>query len=122
MKEQRRYARFIEENRIVIEISGEENWEGRDTVIAFTKDLSLRGAMLETDRSFLPGTELKMTMYLSRSSQVAKVSGRIKWVKEIDQGLYRFGIEFIHDSPVGFMSLISHLFGKQTKIPTTIHI
>ena len=121
MKERRRDVRITEENRIVIEVSGAEGREVGDTIRAFTKDLSLGGAMLETDKSFLPGTELKMTLYLSRSWQVVKVRGRVKWVKEIDQGLYEIGIEFIHEIPGGFMSLISHLFRKQAKIPTIIH-
>jgi len=120
MKELRRDVRSIEENRIVIEISGEESQESEVPVNAFTKDLSLGGAMLETDKSFLPGTELKMTLYLSRSWQVVKVRGRVKWVHEIEQGLYEVGIEFIHEIPGGFMSLISHLFRKHTKIPTMI--
>jgi hypothetical protein len=120
MKELRREVRTIEGNRIVIEMSGEESREGGATVNAFTKDLSLGGAMLETDKSFLPGTELKMTLYLSRSWQVVKIRGRVKWVKEIDQGLYEIGIEFIHEIPGCFMSLISHLFRKQTNIPTDI--
>jgi len=121
MKELRRDVRSIEGNRIVIEMPGEEGLEGEVPVNAFTKDLSLGGAMLETDKSFLPGTELKMTLYLSRSWQVVKVRGRVKWVKEIDQGLFEIGIEFIHEIPGGFMSLISHLFRKQAKIPTIIH-
>ena len=121
MKELRRDVRTIEENRIVIEISGEESREEGATVNAFTKDLSLGGTMLEADESFLPGTELRMILYLSRSWQVVKVRGRVKWVKEIDQGLYEMGIEFIHEIPGCFMSLISHLFRKQTKIPTIIH-
>jgi hypothetical protein len=121
MKERRRDGRVIEENRIVIEISGAEYREGGDSIIAFTKDLSLGGAKLETDRLFDPGMELKMTMYLSRSWQVVKVRGRIKRVKEIDPGLYEICIEFMHEIPGSIMTLISHLFRKQTNIPTVIH-
>ena len=46
---------------------------------------------------------------------------RIKWVKEIDHGLYEMGIEFMHEIPGSIMSLISHLFRKQTNIPAVIH-
>ena len=120
MKERRRDVRVIEENRIVIEISGAENREDGDTIVAFTKDLSLGGAKLETDRFFDPDLELKMTIYLSRSSQVVKICGRVKWVKEIDNGLHEMGIEFSHEIPASIMALISHLFGKQTNIPTVI--
>ena len=62
MKEQRRDFRIIEENRIVIEMSGAEGQEGGETVGGFVKDLSLGGAKLETDRSFDFGSELKMTL------------------------------------------------------------
>jgi hypothetical protein len=56
----------------------------------------------------------------SRSWQVVKIHGRVKWVKEIDQGLYWMGIEFIHEIPENIISLISHLFRKQTNIPAVI--
>lgn len=121
MKERRRDFRIIEENRIVIEMSGTESREGVETVDAFVKDLSLGGAKLETDRSFDSGSELKMTMYLARSWQVVKVHGRVKWVKEINHGLYEMGIEFMHEIPGSIMLLISHIFRKQTNIPAVIH-
>ena len=120
MKERRRDVRITEENRIVIEVSGAEGREVGDTIRAFTKDLSLGGAKLETDRSIDPGSELKMTLYLSQSWQVVKARGRVKWVKEIDHGLYEIGIEFMHEIPGIIMPLISHLFRKQTNIPTDI--
>jgi c-di-GMP-binding flagellar brake protein YcgR len=120
MKERRRDVRIIEENRIAIEISGADGREVEGTIRAFTKDLSLGGARLETDKSIDPGSELKMTLYLSQSWQVVKARGRVKWVKEIDHGLYEIGIEFMHEIPGIIMSLISHLFRKQTNIPTDI--
>ena len=122
MKEPRRDVRIIEGNRVVIEMSGEEKGESEATFNGFTKNLSLRGAMLEANKSFLPETELIMTLYLTRSSQVVRVRGRIKWVKQIAQGVFRIGIEFIHETPGAYISLLSHLFGKQTEIPTTIHV
>jgi c-di-GMP-binding flagellar brake protein YcgR len=121
MKERRRDFRIIEENRVVIEMSGAEGREVTETVGAFIKDLSLGGAKLEADRSFDSGSELKMTLYLARSWQVVKIHGRVKWVKEINHGLYEMGIEFLHEIPGSIMSLISHLFRKQTNIPAVIH-
>jgi len=121
MKERRRDFRIIEENRAVIEMPGAEGLEGGQTVGAFIKDLSLGGAMLEADRPFDLGSELKLTLYLARSWQVVKISGRVKWVKETNHGLYVMGIEFIHEIPGSIMSLISHIFRKQTNIPAIIH-
>lgn len=121
MKERRRDFRISEENRVVIEMSGAENRENVETIGAFIKDLSLGGAKMETDRSFDLGSELKMTLYLSRSWQVVKVHGRVKWVKEVNHGLYQMGIEFMHEIPGSILSLISHIFRKQTNIPAVIH-
>lgn len=121
MEERRRDFRMIEENRVVIKMPGAEGLEGGEAVGALVKDLSLGGAKVETDRSFDTGLELKMTLYLSRSRQVVKVHGRVKWIKEIDHGLYWMGIEFLHEIPGSVMSLISHLFGKHTNIPAVIH-
>jgi hypothetical protein len=121
MKERRRDARVIEENRVVIEMSGSEGLEDVETIKAFTRDLSLGGARVETDRAFEPGTELKMILYLSKSWQIVKLIGRVQWLKEVDQGLYEIGIEFQHQIPANIMSLISHLFRKPANIPTVIH-
>jgi hypothetical protein len=120
MKERRRDTRAQEENRVVIETTGPSNGKNGDSVNAFTRDLSLGGARIETDQSFPIGTELKMTLYLSKSWQVVKLQGRVQWVKDVEQGLFEIGIQFMHEIPSSIMSLITHLFRKPTNIPTSI--
>jgi hypothetical protein len=120
MRERRRDPRGQEENRVVIEKPGPENGKNGDNINAYTKDLSLGGARIETDQSFPVGTELKMTLYLSKSWQVVKLRARIQWVKDIDQGLIEMGVQFQHEIPGSIMSLITHLFRKPTNIPTSI--
>jgi hypothetical protein len=120
MRERRRDPRGQEENRVVIEKPGPENGKNGDNINAFTRDLSLGGARIETDQSFPEGAELKMTLYLSKSWQVVKLRGRVQWVKDIDQGLFEMGIQFQHEIPGSIMSLITHLFRKPTNIPTSI--
>ena len=120
MKERRRDPRAQEENRVVIETTGPENGKNGEHINAFTRDLSLGGARIETDQSFPLGTELKMILYLSKSWQVVKLQGRVQWIKDIDQGLFEIGIQFQHEIPASVMSLITHLFRKPTNIPTSI--
>jgi hypothetical protein len=67
MNERRRDPRAQEENRVVIETAGPVNGKNGDHVNAFTRDLSIGGARIETDQSFPVGTELKMILYLSKS-------------------------------------------------------
>ena len=120
MRERRRDARGQEANRVIIETPGPENGKNGNNINAFTRDLSLGGARIETDQSFPVGTELKLTLYLSKSWQVVKLRGRVQWVKDIDQGLIEMGIQFLHEIPGSIMSLITHLFRKPTNIPTSI--
>jgi hypothetical protein len=121
MKERRRDTRVLEENRVVIETKGTHGSEGLETFDAFTRDLSLGGVRVQTDRPLDAGVELTLTITLSKSRQVIRIHGRVRWVKEIEPGLFEAGIEFMHEIPGSVMSLINHLFRKAAGVPTVIH-
>lgn len=120
MKERRRDTRINEENRVVIEMKGTRDGEGLETFDAFTRDLSLGGVRVLTDRPFEQGIEVTMTITLSRSRQVIRICGQVRWVKEIEPGLFEAGIEFLHQIPSSVMSLINHLFRKTTGASTVV--
>jgi Tfp pilus assembly protein PilZ len=120
MKERRRDTRVAEENRVVIEMKGKQDGEGIETFGAFTRDLSLGGVRVQTDRPFDEGVELTLTITLSRSQQIIKIRGRVRWAREVEPGLFEAGIEFVHQIPGSVMSLINHLFRKRTGAPTVI--
>ncbi len=120
MKERRRDTRVSEENRVVIEMNGKQGREGIETFGAFTRDLSLGGVRVQTDRPFDEGAELTLTITLSRSRQNIKIRGRIRWVREVEPGLFEAGIEFVHQIPGSVMSLINHLFRKRAGAPPVV--
>lgn len=120
MMERRKDKRIQEENRVVIEFPNPENRSDPWNINAFTRDLSLGGARILTDISFSIGSEITMTLFLSKSKQIAKTHGKIKWVRTVDDGLYEMGIEFQHNIPSSVVTLINHLYRKDQAI--TAHI
>jgi len=121
MKERRHDARVLEENRVVIEQQGTGSGKDPETFDAFTRDLSLGGVRVQADRPFDVGVELALTITLSRSRQIVRIRGQVRWAREVEPGLYEAGIEFLHQIPGSVMSLINHLFQKKAGIPTVVH-
>jgi hypothetical protein len=120
MRDNRKDKRITEENRVAIELPGPSPTEEPRTVTALTKDLSLGGARLVTDRFFEVGASLRMTLYLSKSKQVVKARGDVRWNRMIEDGLYEIGVEFEHGIPTGVLVLINHLYGKGQTAPTSV--
>jgi c-di-GMP-binding flagellar brake protein YcgR len=120
-KEKRKERRIREENRVVIELPGREGPEGGTEINALTQDISLGGArILMMDEFFPVGSFLKMTLYLSKSRQLVKVHGRVRWAHTIENGFYEMGVEFEHGIPTSVMALINHLYKKEQNVPATI--
>jgi hypothetical protein len=111
---------MIEENRVAIELTGARDGAGIETFDALTRDLSLGGVRVQADRPFEQGVELALTITLSKSRQIIRIRGRVRWVREVEPGLYEAGIEFLHQIPNSVMSLINHLFQKKAGAPTAV--
>ena len=122
MRENRKDKRIAEENRVVIELPGTPASPDPRLVNALTKDISLGGARVVTDKLFEVGSSLRMTLYLSKSKQVVKVRGDVRWNRMVDDGLYEMGVEFDHGIPTGVLVLINHLYGKGQGAPTAIQL
>ena len=120
MAENRKDKRITEENRVAIELPGGPTSPDARVINALTKDISLGGARIVTDRLFEVGSSLRMTLYLSKSKQVTKVRADVRWVRMIEDGLYEVGVEFEHGIPTGVLVLISHLYGKVQNVPTSV--
>jgi hypothetical protein len=120
MRESRKDKRLTEENRVAIELPGAPTSPEPRVINALTKDLSLGGARIVTDKLFEVGSSLRMTLYLSKSKQVTKVRADVRWVRMIEDGLYEIGVEFEHGIPTGVLVLINHLYGKGQNVPTTV--
>ena len=120
MKESRKEKRFNEENRVIIEYFPEGVEPGQvKTINALTQDLSIGGAKILTDKFFPTGSILNITLTLSKSKQIVKLQGEVKWVRSLyDDELYEIGIEFLHDISKTVLALIGHLYGKEKGIPS----
>lgn len=120
MRENRKDKRISEENRVAIELPGAAGSPEVRIVNALTKDISLGGARIVTDRLFEVGASLRMTLYLSKSKQIVKVRADVRWTRMVDAGLYEMGVEFEHGIPTGVLVLIGHLYGKGQNVPTSV--
>lgn len=121
MTEKRRDKRIKEENRVVIEFSPTGSRGEGPPINAFTKDISLTGARIWTDRFFPLHSRLNLTLYLSRSKQAVRIRATVKWGKECYDGLYEIGVHFQHGIPDVLMALINHFYGKEEGIPTEVN-
>src|SRR4030042_6776895 len=77
--EKRREKRIKEENRVAIAVSPMGERAEGESINAFTRDLSLTGARIWTDRLFPLNSRLNLTLYLSRSKQIVRIRGPVKW-------------------------------------------
>jgi hypothetical protein len=120
MAEKRKDRRIKEENRVVIEISPAGTPAETFEANAFTKDLSLTGARIWTDRLYPLNSKVKLTLYLSRSKQVVRICSTVRWMKSCDDGLYEMGVQFQPGIPDAIMALINHIYSKDQGIPTAV--
>jgi len=119
--EKREERRIREENRVVIEVPGKPGLDGGQEINGLTQDISLGGArILMMDHFFPVGSSLKMTLYLSRSRQIVKVHGQVRWARTIENSFYEMGVEFEHGIPASVMALINHLYKKDQNVPSSI--
>jgi len=121
MTEKRKDLRIKEENRLVIEASPPGAPNRSLTINAFTKDISLTGARIWTDLLFPLNSKLNLTLYLSRSKQLVRIRGIVKWEKECYDGLYEIGVQFQKEIPDALVALIDHFYGRQEGIPTEVN-
>lgn len=120
-KEKRKERRVKEENRVVIEVSGTGGPNAGLEINALTQDISLGGArILMIDEAFPVGSGLKMTLYLSKSRQIVKVHGVVRWARTVETGLYEMGVEFEHGIPASVMALINHLYKKDQNVLSSV--
>lgn len=78
---------------------------------AFTYDLSLCGAQVHSPEAYAVGTAVRLRILLARTNDSVKLEGRVKWVnRHPSENGYQMGIEFFHETPQGFMTLMKELF------------
>ena len=113
--QRRRDKRKKEQNKVIIEFVLDDIDSGNERDInALTHDISISGARILINRVFPVGTVLRITLDLSKSKQIVKLDGKVKWVKNLNKEyLYEMGLEFMHDIHKSVLVLIAHLYGEK---------
>ncbi|MGD9347955.1 MAG: PilZ domain-containing protein [Candidatus Aminicenantes bacterium] len=122
MENKRKDKRFEEKNKVVIQFALEGHETDSSTVVkAHTHDISLGGARIISPKSYPVDTVMRIQINLSKSGQIVKVDGIVRWSKlASDSGNYELGVEFLHKISKSVLSLIRHLYGDNQGIPSTI--
>lgn len=122
MEIRRRDKRFKEKNEVIIQYAADRRKINSYMEInASTFDLSISGARIHSKQSFPVDTVLRIQIDLKKSKQVIKLDGKVKWVEQMSgKDLYEMGVEFQHDISKTILSLLKHLYGEDTGIPSTV--
>jgi Tfp pilus assembly protein PilZ len=118
----RKEKRIAERNSVIIKSVGDGKGPYANLgANAYTYDLSLGGTRLCTEQEFAVGTVIRIVIELAKTCQIIQVDGEVKWVKKNDaDGLYEIGVEFLHNISQTILTLIRHLYGAGSEIPSCV--
>jgi Tfp pilus assembly protein PilZ len=118
----RKEKRIEERNTVVIRSAGSANGlHANLSANAYTYDLSLGGTRLFTDRPFAVGTTIRILIELAKTCQTIQVDGEVKWMRRNEaEGVYEIGVEFLHHISQTILTLIRHLYGAGSEIPSNV--
>jgi c-di-GMP-binding flagellar brake protein YcgR len=122
VENKRKEKRFEESNKVVIQFALEgQEANSNAGVNAITRDISLGGARIISPKSYPVDTVMRIKINLSKSGQVVKLDGIVRWSKlSPNEETYELGVEFLHKISKSVLSLIQHLYGEDQGIPSTI--
>jgi len=116
---QRRKDRRIKQwNKTLIKIQGAAEPSAPPEVSAYTSDISLGGARIQSPEPFEVGALLQLRIELVRSVETIAIEARVKWTAaRSEDGTHELGVEFQHTSSNAFMSLMRdiHEVGPRDK-------
>lgn len=115
LREKRREGRRSEENKVKFRVaSNGEKPQVRKTYYALTKDISVGGIRLLTEKYLPVGTELRMELALLDSNKVINLIGKVIWINCLyENELYEMGIEFLETPSGKTVALIEHIYEKK---------
>jgi len=110
--QRRKDKRFKQRNKTTIAPRGSDpGLRGAGEAKAFTIDLSLGGAMVESPEAYAIGTVVRVRIVLSRTMESVNLEGEVKWVRRHpSENNYQMGVEFQHDRRQGFVALMNELY------------
>lgn len=120
--ENRKDKRFGERNNVLIKgthPAAHPPTNGR--INARTHDISVTGARIRTKRDFPVGDIIWIGIDLKRTPQPLRVDAEVMWTRKINKGKhFDIGVRFLHSVPDTYILLISHFYGKQAGVPSSV--
>lgn len=118
----RKEKRIEERNTVIIKSAGDGKGPYANLgTNAYTYDLSLGGTRLFSEKEFAVGTVIRIVIELAKTCQTIQVDGEVKWVRKNDaDGGYEIGVEFLHNISQTILTLIRHLYGAGSEIPSCV--
>jgi len=110
--EKRKRKRIREENKVKIKlITGNKPNSKEDIWYAHTKDLSLSGARILTEKKVPEENILKVDISLAETNKTFSAFGKVKWIKKArGSDLFEMGLEFTDARPKAIAILIGHIY------------
>jgi c-di-GMP-binding flagellar brake protein YcgR len=111
VSQRRKDRRFKQWNKASIKALPDHLYTpGRSGAEAFTYDLSLGGARIQSREPFEVGSQLSLRLELVRSSETVTIEGEVKWARLIEsENIYEMGVAFNHSTSQTVMSLMKNL-------------
>ncbi len=112
---QRKDRRFKQWNKAVIKATlGGHDPQHPVEAKAFTYDLSLAGARVQSEERFEEGAVLRLQIELVRSRETISLEGLVKWIRRNEsENVFEMGVEFLHSNGQTVLSLIRNLHGER---------
>lgn len=118
MANKRKEDRLVERNNVSIQPPQAKTPVG---VNAYTRDISLGGARIDTKEFFDVGSLIRIQIELSGSKELISLEGQVKWLNVQEGGdCFELGVEFKHRISNGVLCLIKHLYHQEGKIPSIV--
>lgn len=108
--EKRRKKRHEDSNEVAVTVLPDgKNFSEKTFFNNFTRDISLLGTRIGTDMLLPVNTSVNIDMKLRVMYPMVTTSGRVKWIKQLDNKSYEAGIEFAHTSRNEIMKLAKYI-------------
>jgi hypothetical protein len=108
--DKRRKKRQEDVNEIAVTIlPDKKNYSEKTVFHSYSKDISVLGTRIKSDMMLPVNTSVNINMKLKTMYPMVTTSGRVKWIKQIDNKSYEAGIEFAHTSRDEILKLARYL-------------
>lgn len=108
--DQRRKKRHEDSMEVAVTVLPDgKNFPEKTVFHNYTRDISLLGTRIGSDLLLPVNIAVNIDMKLKTMYPMVTTSGRVKWIKQIDNQSYEAGIEFAHTSRDEIMKLARYL-------------